>query len=213
MKWRGFSLIEVVVATALVVTTVGAVFAVASTTTRLTVLAQDRLIASQLSREGLEAARQIRDANFVVSDTKVCNSLNLCKDWWDGLQAPGKPAGIYKLDSQSAVFALVPLGNGSTSALTGNESCDFLPRSIGANLPPQNFCRRIFIEPIAQQANGEEQQAIRIRSQVAWLGYGRNAFRPINVTNENSCPAPKDPGATEWCTEQVTILTNWRPAL
>lgn len=227
MKYlRGFSLIEVVVSGAMVATTVGALFAVASMTIRLTLQGQDRILASQLAREGLEIARQIRDVNFVSSD---CNaSSNPCPVWHTGLLNTGQQPPVIKgIDSQRNVgFTLV-------NANLNQESCaDYIVRNLttGAivitHTRPNNpgtrtqiFCRRIYLEPVTLPAIGfpkvtidqsQRIKALRIRSQIAWLGYGRNSFRqPGNPTANNECPT----SSTEWCIDQVTVLTDWRPKL
>lgn len=227
-KVPAFSLIEVVVSSALVATTVGALFAVGAMTTRVTTLGQDRLIASQLAREGIEVVRQIRDTNF-VSDVQTTNcSQSLCGDWRGGI-----------LSSQSEVNDIV---NGATKFtyrqidvhprlgftlspvnLSPENPCsDYIDRTdeqleishgSGANTNVfQKFCRRIVIEAvndldIPNSEVNEKAQTLRVRSQVAWLGNGRTSFR-----KDFSTPQCEE-NSTEWCTEQVTLLTNWRPAL
>jgi prepilin-type N-terminal cleavage/methylation domain-containing protein len=200
----GFSLIEVVIATAIVVAVLGALYAVASMTTRLTVQGQDRTIASQLAREGIEVAKQIRDSNAVVP-ASVCKSQSRCLDWWNGLNQPGKSGVLVSIQKSSQTgFAFQSPGQ-------SEQNChgELVARPLDKG-KEQLFCRRIFIEPVNEATLNE--QAVRIRSQVAWLGYGRNRFRDVSAASigaENPCPAPRT--ATEWCTEQITLLTSWRP--
>ncbi len=227
-RFSGFSLVEVVISAVIVATTVGALFAVSSMTIRLTTQGQDRIIAAELSREGLEIVRQIRDANF-VSD--FCSGLPpsadgtpACANWKYGLvENPSleltarETRGIDKMATQSLPYRLVSIS-------LNNQPCtDFISRNTDTGaystsrteqgLTGQIFCRRIFIEPIdpadeqafRQTTVQEGHDALRVRSQIAWLGYGRNAWR-TNFAN-SAC----EEGGTEWCTEQVMVLTNWRP--
>ncbi len=202
IQFNGFSLVEVVISAALIATTLGALFAVASMTQRLTILGQDRLIATELAKEGIEATRQIRDANFIGS----CNQTPDCSEWWSGLVAPGGNNG--------QVFKLTSAANGFSLTVPKSSTCaEEITQSLDQNgQHTQDFCRRIFIEPVPTNS-AIAKHAVRIRSQVAWLGFGRNKYKPYengansSVSDENVCTSQ------EWCTEQVTILTDWRPSL
>lgn len=213
-----FGLIEVLIAAALVATAIGALFAVSAMTVRLTTLAQDRLIASQLAREGIEVARQIRDTNFVSETCLNNNQANAdCYNWWNGLSAPGTHAVFGVETDEQRGFKLQAIETQSCGDITERN----LTRDPAIPRNPQLFCRRLFIEPVGDLRAtpvDESKTSLRIRSQVAWLGSGRNAFRAISVSEDNSCPAIKPrlgtrPQLSEWCTEQVTLLTDWRPQL
>lgn len=218
---RGFSLIEVVVSAALVATTIGGLFAVASVTTRLTVIGQERLIASQLAREGLEIVRQVRDKNF-VSDR--CTETT-CNEWSRGVftNLNNLPTGLLTAYDTDNGFKL-------TEKTVPFTCTDYIVRDLitGTFLPVTNayvapaakqqlFCRRIILERVADipttQIPGvdvdESVQAVRVRSQVAWTGYGKTDLRTFTSWTNIGC----DPNASEWCTEEAALLTNWRPSL
>ncbi len=210
-RYKGFTIVEVVISAALVATTLGALFAVASMTIRLTTLGQDRLIASQLAREGLEVARQIRDTNFVSSS---CSDSHPCANWWSGLSDtfPQQSQLLVLRQDDAVGFAL-----GSASAGVNGCYGEVIERPLPRGAI-QIFCRRIFLEPVANSQEtadlDESQHMIRVRSQVAWLSYARKTFRVFGFNNlepQNTCPAPV--AATEWCTEQVTVVSDWRPTL
>lgn len=209
-KLTGFGLVEVLIAAALIATTIGALFAVSAMAIRLTVLGQDRLIASQIARDGVEVARQIRDTNF-VSD--VCNKptqTETCANWWSGLIAPGESGVFGIIQDSERGFTL--------SAKESGQCGDTVKRTVARTKKTitQVYCRRIFIEPVADlpaTSVDESKEMVRVRSQVAWTGSGRNKLRTITVGNTNQCVDPRDSHSTEWCTEQVTLLSNWRPQL
>lgn len=228
-----FSLIEVIISGAIIAATVGALFAVASNTTRLTTLGQDQLIASQLAREGLEAVRQIRDNTFV--QTQTCSTTTTgneaaCQDWRRTLLTPEELSRlgqetergfIKKLETDPTHgFAL------SSATLSADKPCtEYIDRttlSARGDAPDsseraQLFCRRIFIEPVnnlsveglslPEDSLVKPGSALRIRSQVAWLSNGRKAFRSDFAFS--GCDKTSD----EWCLEQVVVLTDWRAAL
>jgi type II secretory pathway pseudopilin PulG len=224
----GFSLVEVVIAAVIVATTVGALFAVSSMTIRLTTQGQDRIIGAELARQGLEIVRQIRDANFVSdfcgSLAPATDSTAPCGNWKYGIvENPSRELtttetrGIDTLATQSLPHRLVAVSLNNqpcTDYVSRNtETGEYTTSRTEQGLSGQVFCRRIFIEPIdpadehalSQTTVKEGHEALRVRAQIAWLGYGRNAWR-TNFAN----PECED-GGTEWCTEQVMVLTNWRP--
>lgn len=204
----------------MVVTTSGALFAVATMSLRLTIQGQDRLVASQLSREGIEVVRQIRDRNFIST---LCSGGAGCPEWYSGIMTPaaGLQAKHINTDPQLG-FTL------SDTTLTANAPCsDYVVRSVNegvsqpfrveSQLPTpaegeQVYCRRVRVEFIDLLGttidDAAEKQAIRVRSQVAWTGFGKNALR------DPSAGAPEcEGGGSEWCVEEVSVFTNWRPSL
>lgn len=210
--YNGFSLIEVIISGALIATTAGGLFAAATTASRLTTLGQERVVASQLSREGIEAVRQIRNA--VAIDT-VCQPSEPCTDWRDRILSPEERQ---TLPQQAIPKAIVSTPTGfrlDTVALADASCTEYLRRDTLVSDPSvrteqgQYFCRRIFIEPVAVSGIKAD-QVIRVRSQVAWVGNGRAALRVFSGSNSISISNKCDTTGEEWCTEQVTLLTNWR---
>ncbi len=212
-KYAAFTLIEVIIAGALAATTIGALFALVSMGTRLTVVGHDRLVASQLAREGLEAVRQIRDTNSIAS---VCTN---CSDWRSRILTIEEIRSFSTATQPAMALKKIILDNQQGFALeTSNAAC---PEVVIFN--NQEYCRRIFIEsvkegitiPNAQIMTPLEdavirQNTLRVRSQISWLGNGRTQFRAeADVRNHPGC----EPSADEWCIEQVTLLTNWRARL
>lgn len=209
-KYQGFSLVEVIISGALVATTAGGLFAASTTATRLTTLGQDRVIASQLAREGIEIVRQVRDTTRV---SQKCEPALPCADWRDRIVTQQEAQNLSRQAIAKAVelsasgFALktISLENASCSDIIRRDTLTIDPSL--RNQPSDFFCRRIFIEPVADPALAES--ALRVRSQVAWIGSGRNLLTLFGgnntVSTDNRCNLSSD----EWCTEQVTLLTDW----
>ncbi len=214
---------------ALVASAIGALFAATSLATRLTTLGQDRLIAIQLARQGIEVVRQIRDTNFTES---AC-AASSCGDWRQHIIAPAEPLPVAK-SIQEGTATLAPFLLTSVALGQGGRVCtDYIVRDLTQGgltsvssleqakatvANPQIFCRRLFVEAVPTSLSDSDgkslatvtvgaEDALLIRSQVAWLGNGRNVFRSFPQTN-NACDTNR--GATEWCTEEVLLLTNWR---
>ena len=217
----GFSLIEVVISSALIATAVGSVFAVSSMTIRLSTGGQQRLIAAQLAREGIEITRHIRDSNFVANPCQT--GFDCRRAWTDGILASGESLPLAssiakKVVDTAGVKSLQTVG--LTTPCTDVFRRDTSPggggiQTVISNAPTDNgeiYCRRILIEPINDPSLSSN--AIRVRSQVAWLSERKRLFRTLTmVRSAPECPgvgSMRDVVATEWCTEQVTILTNWR---
>lgn len=217
---KGFSLIEVIVSGAIVATAAGALFTVTTLSTRLSVVAQDRFAAIELAREGVEISRQLRDSTLI---RQSCESE--CADWRSYLlDLPAGEAG--RLESgQVLAKSIVALPTGGFSLnskqLTASDPCseyiDRLTLEVSTVAPgdlQSVYCRRLFLEPIPGDLNilnstiDTTTQTMRVRSQVAWLGNGRNALRS-DFSGDLSCHEHGE----EWCTEVVMVLSDWRPAL
>lgn len=220
-RTNGFSLIEIIVAGALIATTLGALFAVSTQVDKLSRVYRNRIIANGFAREGLEIARVIRDESVAK---RQCEE-SICDDWRVGLfassgvfpQRPAETAPIAKpVTATETGYQL-----GESILFTREQPCtDYLRIDHTGSVqtsqtkPPGGdpiWCRRLFIEEPSyavgdKAVNGT---AVRVRSQVAWLGSGRNKWRVMSpLAQENSCDTSRT--ATEWCLEYVTLLTDWR---
>ncbi len=243
-RFVAFSLIEVVISGALVATAVGALFAATSLATRLTTLGQDRLIAIQLARQGIETVRQIRDAN---QGTLGCTESEACSHWERNIiqvvpQRESLPA--HKAIRENAVsenrLDTVPFNLTSVGLDRDSPCTDYLIRDVRTGTiqsvsrleardltAHQLFCRRLTIEsppdslittdgqvggqPLVKELAADPSGALLIRSQVAWLGNGKNEWRDDFSGDHTPCDTSL--GASEWCTEEVMLLTNWGSAL
>jgi type II secretory pathway pseudopilin PulG len=217
----GFSLIEVIVSAALVTTTAGALFSVASMSVRLTVLGQDRIIASELAREGIESVRQTRDSNFVSYNCSTSGSG--CPEWSSGLYTASLPLPQPKhiVTDPNFGFRVTDMQFSSSQACTDYVVRDLTlgkitvsPSAPSPAAGQEVFCRRLVVEgidlPETAADESQDHNAFLIRSQIAWLGYGKNVFRDIS---SGGTPLACQGDSTEWCIDQTTILTNWRPSL
>lgn len=223
MKNRaGFSLIEVILSAALVATAVGALFAAASMAIRLSSGGQDRLIAAHLARQGIDTVRMIRDTNVIANECQPIGS-ECRRVWTDGILDSPLPltAKIFKHIDTAVPPSLETISDrektctdylvrNTTPGQGGITSLAALP---SVSTPSsQLFCRRIIVEPVTDLLLATD--AIRIRSQVAWLGNGKKSFRTLDeVAASSSCSGSgetESSAAKEWCTEQVTLLTGWR---
>jgi hypothetical protein len=193
-RMPGFSLIEVVLSSVLVATTVGGLFAVNAMATRLTGVSQDRLIATQLSREGIEVVRYARNRS-VLGDID-CGSPNPCDDWLSRL--PIAEGGSLKVIQETPQGFVLRDPQTDAPCLQGEKIV------FGSKV----FCRRLYLFPIklSQSTATDTSHALRVISQVVWLGHGREEFMVPNLAT----PLCSQNDATQWCSDQVTLLTDWR---
>ncbi len=182
----GFSIIEVLAATVMVATLTGGVLAVVTGVTRATAMAERRVVAAQLAREGIEAARQIRDHNITL-DAACARSDNACASW---------DAGILGPDQSSQFRVVTETDFGFLLSEPANEGGCLMAAAIELNRVI--YCRRLFVELTAPSSG-----RVRVRSQVVWLGDNRNVFQWPQAT------CRPDNQATEWCLENTGILTDW----
>lgn len=114
----GFTLVETLVAIAILTLAVAGPLYTASRAIVAAETARDQLIASYLAQEGIEYVRKMRDNEFLAAFQ--IGGANISTDAWTGFLAPGPdPASIAKcvtLSVGSAPFCtLDPVGSGSLS--------------------------------------------------------------------------------------------------
>lgn len=92
-KKNGFGLIEVLIASTIIVTILAALVSVGRMTLRSSVATQQRAVAMQLAQEGIEIVREMRDTNWVDGDNATeWNSLVNSGSTWRTVDiSPGTP--------------------------------------------------------------------------------------------------------------------------
>lgn len=123
---EGFTLIETMVALALIVAAVsGPVLLISSGLFNFS-FAKNKLIAANLAQEGIELVHQIRDNNV------ICDFINGAPPYaWDNDPAGGKLGGEYKID----VNDTASIGCGASLITTPKPSggCNVTPLSLDSN--------------------------------------------------------------------------------
>lgn len=145
---KGFTLMEIIVAMAVITTTLAVSIALISFSISGTRIGKSKIIATALAQEGIEIVRNIRDSNWLGPTYKRSPS-----NWRDGL---GQGNWRVQYDKLALVsFANAPLRINSNG---------FYQYDSGSNTP---FYRAITIEYI-----GNNQ--IKVTSQVSWQEQGRS---------------------------------------
>lgn len=146
MKNKGFTLMELIIAIAVITTAVAALVALITFSVSGIRPGKSKLIAISLAQEGLEIVRNIRDSNWLAYKRSPDN-------WNEGLEA-----GEYRAQYDSISlfsFAGVPLKTNSNG---------FYQYDTGNNTP---FFRKI---TITQPASNY----IEVASEVTWQDKGKN---------------------------------------
>ncbi|MFZ5559657.1 MAG: type IV pilus modification PilV family protein [Patescibacteria group bacterium] len=149
---RGFTLIEVIVAIAVIVTAlVGLIGLISFSISGLTP-AKSRVIAVNLAQEGIEIVRNIRDSNWM----RYRSEIEQGESWrW----TTGLAAGTYRAQYNSP--ELLSLSENPTLSKDTN---GFYQYGSGTQTP---FRRRIIIENLSADE-------IRVTSEVTWSEKGKN---------------------------------------
>lgn len=129
MKYTGFTLVEALVAIA--VLTVGLIPAFKQATNALTLAAtiQDSLIATNLAQEGVEVVRAMRDSNWFTSSAFTqgltgCPAPASCRVQWDSTSVLGPAANPpLKVDPATGLYQYT---TGTDTAFTRNITLDQL---------------------------------------------------------------------------------------
>ncbi len=128
---NGFGILEVLIASMILIVVVGSAVALGHASLRSSALAAEKTAAYNLAQEGIEQVRNIRDTAWVDQQSDT--------DWSSGLNVNGVQAGQYKLDKISTGWHLINVAANATDN-------DFEQLNIGE--PAITFTRKVFIEKV-----------------------------------------------------------------
>ncbi len=184
LKNRGETIVEVLVATVLLVTVLAGSFVVLNRASRANINVQNRIVAINLAREGVEIVRNIRDTNWLKysgnrREKWLClDSLDSPPDSLNECNGAGVPTtistGFYKIDFDSGLqryfleevigAGILDIHNDSaeldsfllyTDATTGKFTYDSTD-SGGADNEPSPFYRQIDLTVLSDAVCGTE---------------------------------------------------------
>ena len=155
---RGFTLLEVTIAAAIIALISGAVVALATYSIQMSILGSNRTAAYQLSQEGVELVRQIRDTTYI----------NQLPDTWN------QPAGGAKFSDCGLLCVISP---DSTTGLPILATAS-VPESItlAAGSTNTNFSRSIVItnpKVIDSNSGVPADAMVKVECIVSWNQQGR----------------------------------------
>lgn len=165
LNFRGFSLVETLVAIAVLITAVTGVLTVAGKGLRLTGVAREQLIASYLAQEPIEFIRNVRDSNRLQSSlTPWLEDLDDCLN---------QDCIIDPTFNGNPTVATQPC-TGTCSVLNFNSASGLYRYDTGAGWVPSKYTRTTrVITPIDGQSN-----EARIDVTVSWpAGTATRTFR------------------------------------
>lgn len=193
MKNRGFGLVEVLVASAILALVVGGSIALMRSSLRRTVLAADRTVAMNLAQEAIEAIRSARDTTY----TDQINNL-----WQVNIGGDNPDLTSYKLELRRlSGSSLGSLCLSSASSIGSGCAYGLFPGPENISLNNTEFEREIFIEvPSGYTSNA----GININgSQVSDSQVIRKVTVKVRWGDLNN-PSPLEQ------VEAITYLTDWR---
>jgi len=145
-KNKGFSLMEVIIAIAIITTALISIMVLITFSISSIRVAKSKIIATNLAQEGLEIVRNIRDSNWL-------SYKRASENWRDGLQPGDYRVQYNQLGLLS--FSALPLRKNSNG---------FYQYDSGNNTP---FYRKITIEHVADNQ-------IKVKVEVNWQERGKN---------------------------------------
>lgn len=156
-KNKGFSLMEVIIAVAVIITALIAAMTLISFSVSAITSSKSKITATNLAQEGLEIVRNIRDSNWVGPDYKMRYDGG-SEDWRNGL-------GLGDPDPKQYLVQYNQPGllDWSSTPLQ-IDSSGFYQYDSGTNTP---FYRKIIIEYI-----GNNQ--IKVTAEITWQEKGRS---------------------------------------
>src|SRR4030042_4662401 len=152
---QGFTLIEVLLAISVIVTTLVGLTTLLSLRISSLIPAKSKIIAVNLAQEGVEIVRTIRDNNWLLYREQITDPIDPHPELW----LSGMAAGTYRVQYNGS--GLLPASE--TSHLYKNSN-GFYQYSTGTQTP---FTRRIVIENVSADE-------IRVASEVSWSERGKS---------------------------------------
>ena len=198
MNNKGFTLIETIVAIAILTTGILGGLALAVYALGASDVALKQIIATHLAREGIEAVRSRRDRNW-----NECNNWQTCADIGPGqyccrgwsLNIPSSVAGTNSYVTFTGTgWSINSSNNWDNYRLYLDPNTGrYVPAGLAQNL---RFYRRlaVYTETAAPFSNNNPR--LRIVSTVWWIGRG--------------CPNPPNPASPKCKVMIESYLTNWK---
>jgi type II secretory pathway pseudopilin PulG len=183
-KEKAFTIIELIISIFILSVAVVGIFSAFSTMVILTSDAADKLTATYLAQEGLEIVRNVRDTNWLKTDT--CSADPTCTDtysWVDGLGVNdqsclnGCKADFTTGTAINGAHSMTPWTSSPADYLKinangfyGYSSCDPSdPRySTNSNFCQTKFKRKIIITPLLDANGTTKYYILDVMVEVAW---------------------------------------------
>jgi len=159
-KGAGFTLIEVIVAIAIILTTIVGLSSLSSFSISSLETAKSKVIAVNLAQEGVEIVRNMRDSNWLIY-------RDLIDQGQPQLWLTGLDPGTYQAQYDS--LTLTPI---TSPTILYKDSNGFY--QYGTTPTPTPFKRRILIDQIPDPLNPGQVNEIKITSEITWSEKGKN---------------------------------------
>ncbi len=153
-----FTLVELMVAIAIISTSMVAIFSLIIQNIQVQKVNKDTLTASMLAQEGVELVRSVRDENWLTPLAEV----------WDGID---EVDNTFSIDFNFAIDRVpnIPTDSGARLYLNGN---NFYDHTVVGGTPTQ-FYRLITIAPSGLDTDGDgNDDYMSVSSQVQWMRNG-----------------------------------------
>lgn len=176
---RGQSLVEVMITIFIVVVGLAAVLSLLVFSLTAVRDSENRVIAANFAREGIDVVRNIRDTNWLKGCPEPDNPDD-CFYWNTGLSSEGDYTAIAIFNPGAGSWSLdfipneIVIGDSSTRLYRGSDNL-----AVQALTPPEgftatNYYRLLTLDPI-NDVNGD-QVGIDAKAQVKWIDHGEHSL-------------------------------------
>lgn len=203
-KRNGQGLLELIVAIGIIIAGVVATLTLVISSIQAGRKSADKIIASNLAREGIEIVRNIRDSNWITTGS----------NWDDGLISGTDPTAIPIIDNTNATSLDFTPSNFGAVCVGGKPDCTkiyksdsyYIQRSDPSNLSETYFYRLLYLNPICQDSSGTEQILNKTSTDNCPTGYEKVGIRVISEIHW-----PNSSGKN--VVEVEDRLYNWRSSI
>ncbi|HFC11137.1 MAG TPA: type II secretion system protein [Candidatus Kaiserbacteria bacterium] len=183
---RGFTLVETLVAVAILAIAVTGPFFSAEQSLQAAKIAQDKMTGSFLAQEGVEFARVMRDNSYLKycysGNSIACNS-NSPAYWWNGFTTNTSYSGEYNIlrcntnntcsVDASSLMSGIGFGTGSIAVCSINDtSCGDLYLTTSGKYTTQNTGTKTNFKRVISATKISDSD-LKIDSTVSWMTHGK----------------------------------------
>lgn len=209
-KSNGQGLLELIVAIGIIIAGVVATLTLVISSIQAGRKSADKIIASNLAREGIEIVRNIRDSNWITTGS----------NWDDGLISGTDPTAIPIIDNTNATSLDFTPSNFGAVCVVGKPDCTkiyksdsyYIQRSDPSNLSETYFYRLLYLNPICRNPNdGTEKIVEKGESSTCGLASYVSYTEKIGIRVISEIHWPNPSGKN--VVEVEDRLYNWRSSI
>lgn len=211
-KNKGQSLLELIVAIGIILACTIATLTLVITSIQAGRKGSDKIIATNLAREGIEIVRNIRDSNWISAASGIGSPI---PDWDYGLVNGTDPTAIPIIDDTN--LSSLEFAPNDFGGLCGSADCtkiyttgtNYYIQNTNSSGTPTNFYRLLYLNPICRNPIDDSEKIVGKTESISCGGIGYELYtEKIGIRVISEVHWPKSDGANKVILEDR--LYNWR---